>query len=104
MSCPKRVLSRSRSSVLLSATRWRETFSECEVAAHSKKTEVSMTRRGGRSGGHGAALAIALCVGTLAAVASVVPAQAAVVRAALAPGSINNVLVIQLENESFSQT
>ena len=63
-----------------------------------------MTRRGGRSGGHGAALAIALCVGTLAAVASVVPAQAAVVRAALAPGSINNVLVIQLENESFSQT
>jgi hypothetical protein len=31
-------------------------------------------------------------------------AQGAVVRAALAPGSINNVLVIQLENESYSST
>jgi hypothetical protein len=34
----------------------------------------------------------------------VTSAQGAVVRAALAPGSINNVLVIELENESFSST
>jgi hypothetical protein len=53
---------------------------------------------------HGGAFAVALCVGTLVAVASVTSAQGAVVRAALAPGSINNVLVIQLENESFSNT
>jgi hypothetical protein len=34
----------------------------------------------------------------------VTSAQGAIVRAALPPGSINNVLVIQLENESFSET
>jgi hypothetical protein len=67
------------------------------------KTEVTVTRRG-ISRGHGGALAIALCVGTLVAVAGVTSAQGAVVRAALPPGSINNVLVIQLENESYSST
>ena len=54
--------------------------------------------------GRAGALAMVLCAGVLIPVATAMSAPGAIVRAALAPGSINNILVIQLENESFSST
>ena len=57
-----------------------------------------------RRAGSALAVAVALLTVTFTQVATGMAAQGAVVRAALAPGSINNVLVIDLENESFSST
>jgi hypothetical protein len=45
-----------------------------------------------------------LVAAMLGQVSSVMSAQGDVVRAALAPGSINNILVINLENESYAST
>ena len=67
-----------------------------------------MTRQRGRARRRGiavGALGVALGAVMLAPLVSVgATAQAAVVRAALAPGSINNILVIELENEDASST
>ena len=49
-------------------------------------------------------LLVVLSTATLGQVSSVTGAQAAVVRAALPPGSINNILVIELENEDEGST
>jgi hypothetical protein len=49
-------------------------------------------------------IVVALMVASLGQLSSITGAQGDVVRAALAPGSINHVLVIDLENESFSST
>ena len=67
-----------------------------------------MTRQRGRARRRGiavGALGVALGAVMLAPLVSAgATAQAAVVRAALAPGSINNILVIELENEDASST
>ena len=63
-----------------------------------------MTRQLGRRTGRASAACVALLTVTLAQMATVTAAQGAVVRAALAPGSINNILVIDLENEDASST
>ena len=63
-----------------------------------------MTRQLGRRKGSAITACVALLTVTLAQVATMTAAQAAAVRAALVPGSINNILVISLENESFSST
>ena len=49
-------------------------------------------------------LLVVLSAATLGQVSSITGAQAAVVRAALPPGSINNILVIELENEDEGST
>ena len=63
-----------------------------------------MTRWKHRGAATAAAIAVVLMVGTVGQALGGSAAGAAVVRAALPPGSINNVLVINLENESFSST
>ncbi len=63
-----------------------------------------MTRQLGRRKGGAITAFVALLTVTLAQVGTVTAAQAAVVRAALVPGSINNILVIDLENEDASST
>ncbi len=63
-----------------------------------------MTRQLGRSKGRAIAACVALLTVTIAQMATLTAVQAAVVRAALVPGSINNILVIDLENEDASST
>ena len=57
-----------------------------------------------RMSGGAVMVVVVLMAATVGQVSSITGAQGDVIRAALAPGSINHVLVIDFENESFSST
>src|SRR5580704_9696855 len=74
------------------------------LAASGRPGRSSMVRLMRLMTGGTVTVLVMLSAAALGQAGSVTGAQAAVVRAALAPGSINNIMVIDLENENETST